>query len=95
MGRARETKAFAEFQRGMRELGYAIGRPVEAKSIRKSPRSKTYNKMGVVYKRPSARHHFDRGFPLGTSREIPQANGRVVRKILRLRKSGTPYWAMK
>ena len=37
----------------------------------------------------------DRGFPLGTSRKIPQANGRVVRKILRLRKSGTPYWAMK
>ncbi len=95
MGKAREAKAFAEFQRGMRELGLAVGHPVEARGVRQSPKSKEYKKRGVAYKRPSARQYFDRGFNLGTSRNIPQANGRVVRKFLRLRKTGTPYWAMK
>ena len=95
ISKAREAKAFANFQKGMQELGLTIGHPVQAKSIGKSPRSKQYKKGGVVYTRPSARQYFDRGFPLGTSRKIPQANGRMIKKFLRLKKTGTPYWAIK
>jgi hypothetical protein len=46
MGKAREAKAFAEFQRGMRELGLAVGHPVEVRGVRQSPRSKEYKKRG-------------------------------------------------
>lgn len=48
MGKAREAKAFAEFQRGMRELGLAVGHPVEVRGVRQSPRSKEYKKRGVA-----------------------------------------------
>ena len=95
MSKAREAKAFENFRKGMLKLGFMIGHPVHAKSSDKSPGSKQYKKGDVVYKRPSARQYFDRGFPMGTSRNIPQANGRIIKKFLRVKKTGTPYWAMK
>ena len=31
----------------------------------------------------------------GLNPNIPQANGRIIKKFLRVKKTGTPYWAMK
>ena len=92
-----EAKAFEEFRKGMLELGYGIGKPVKAGKIRRnSPPNKTYKKRGRTYTRPSAKAFWNSGFAEGTMRNIPQANGKVVTKYLRVRKSGNkliPFWS--
>ena len=111
MKKAREIMTaanFAEFERGMQDLWFShfvkIGllpkTPVKVAHLAKSPSMGSlnpivYKKRGIVYERPSARQYFDRKFPLGHNEMIPQANGRRIQKFLRLRKNGTPYWAMK
>ena len=93
----KQAKAFEEFREGMLKLGYGIGRPVKAGEIRRnSPPNKTYKKRGRTYTRPSAKAFWNSGFAEGTMRNIPQANGKVVTKYLRVRKSGNkliPFWS--
>lgn len=63
----------------------------------KSPKPRTYEKKGIIYKRLSASDFWKAGYSVGTIRNIMQPSGRVVKKKLCLRGKVEhklkPYWA--